>query len=49
VAFFIVAVVSGGRDEETCSKYAEGIRVKQYPSRRQQQQVLKRVGSSPFD
>lgn len=30
-----------GRNEETDSKYAEGIRVKQYPNRRQQQQILK--------
>jgi hypothetical protein len=30
---------AGGRNEETNSKYAEGIRVRQYPSRRQHKQV----------
>jgi hypothetical protein len=35
-----VAGAAGGRNEETYSKYAEGIRVEQYPSRRQQQQIL---------
>jgi len=32
-----LAVVAGGRNEETYSKYAEGARIKQLPSRRQQQ------------
>jgi hypothetical protein len=45
----LYAVAAGGRDEETYSKYAEGIRERQYPSRRQQQQILKCGGSSPFD
>jgi len=30
-----LAVVAGGRNEETNSKYAAGVRVKQLPSRRQ--------------
>lgn len=30
----------GGRNEETFSKYAGGIRVERYPSRRQHKQVL---------
>ncbi|MHC4397387.1 MAG: hypothetical protein ACYS1A_17240 [Planctomycetota bacterium] len=34
---WVVAVVAGGRDEETYSKYAVGARIKQVPSRRQQQ------------
>ncbi len=32
---------AGGRNEETYSKYAEGIRVKKCPSRRQHKQTLK--------
>ena len=32
---------AGGRNEETFSKYAGGIRVEQSPSRRQHEQVLK--------
>jgi len=32
-----LAVVAGGRNEETYSKYAVGARIKQLPSRRQQQ------------
>jgi hypothetical protein len=31
-----LAVVGGGRNEETYSKYAAGVRIKQLPSRRQQ-------------
>jgi hypothetical protein len=34
------AGAAGGRNEETSSKYAEGIRKKRYPSRRQQQQIF---------
>jgi len=30
---------AGGRDEKTYSKYATGIQVKQYPSRRQHKQI----------
>jgi hypothetical protein len=35
---------TGGRNEETYSKYAKGIRVKQYPSSRQhkQKELLKK-------
>jgi len=32
-----LAVVAGGRNEETYSKYAVGERIKQVPSRRQRQ------------
>jgi hypothetical protein len=32
---------AGGRNEETYSKYAEGIGEKQYTSRRRHEQVLK--------
>ncbi|MHC4397853.1 MAG: hypothetical protein ACYS1A_19585, partial [Planctomycetota bacterium] len=32
-----LAVVAGGQHEETTSKYAAGARIKQVPSRRQQQ------------
>jgi len=37
VNWMIVAVDAGGSNEETYSKYAAGARIKQYPSRRQQQ------------
>ena len=36
----LIAVAAGGRNEETYSKYAEGIRKRKYPSRRQQQQFF---------
>ena len=39
-----LAVVGGGRNEETSSKYAVGRRIKQFPSRRQQRR-LRRVFS----
>jgi len=36
--FLTMRSAAGGRNEEAYSKYAIGIRVKQYPSRRQQRQ-----------
>ena len=36
----LVGVVAGGRNEETHSKYAAGARIKQIPSRRQQQRPV---------
>jgi len=36
----LLAVAAGGRNEETSSKYAVGARIKQVPSRRQQQRVV---------
>jgi len=41
---WILAVVAGGRNEETSSKYAVGARIKQLPSRRQQQRRFGVVG-----
>ena len=34
-----IARAAGGRNEETYNEYAEGIRVKQIPSRRQHEQI----------
>jgi hypothetical protein len=36
----MLAVDAGGRNEETYSKYAVGARIKQVPSRRQQQPLV---------
>ncbi|MHC4397113.1 MAG: hypothetical protein ACYS1A_15850 [Planctomycetota bacterium] len=40
-----LAVDAGGRNEETSSKYAAGVRIKQVPSRRQQQRGVGAAGN----